>query len=117
MMMIKWILIIAMLKYSHGQTTEVLTELEEITCRANEKCTDHTYCQSDILIDLRLGNITCNHYSDVCCESSMISETPVNKTQNYEVPTECGVLNPNSVGMKIKETTDHEAQFGNVEFF
>ena len=140
MMIIKCIFLIALLQYSCGKTLEnrmicslrktnnVLTIFQtttskpKISCGVNKECTNFQHCDNgklntdgDLIIDLRddINNV-CSHYSDVCCESANISDKPIEFIEHHKTATKCGVMNPNGVGLRIKEIIDREAQFGKV---
>ena len=56
----------------------------------------------------------CSHNLDVCCDGPNIKETIVQTLPSPPINSKCGALNPNGVVMRMKETADHEAQFGKV---
>ncbi|CAO1320913.1 unnamed protein product [Diamesa hyperborea] len=123
MMIIKWILLIAFFKYSHGKALEKSTNIPELetkgltrntndSCGVDLKCTHFLYCNDSPEISQSLVvEYPCYHSYDVCC-SNITKTIPKNILVNHEVPTKCGVLNPNGIETKIKETIDGEAAFG-----
>lgn len=129
MMTIKWILLIAVFKYSSGihpeQTTRTsdsnLRPLSVSTnnCGSNRRCIrfmdcNDLYKENSNLYDSNNdqdADPPCPYFTDVCCTN--ITTQPIQESLDHK-PIKCGVLNPNGVGRKIKEPIDSEAQFGNV---
>ncbi|CAO1429879.1 unnamed protein product [Diamesa tonsa] len=136
MIFIKCILLIALLNYSNGenrikrslkktrQTTTIPTTTTVKTpeiCRIDQICVNYQHCDNGTInihgkyiTDPRFDKV-CSGVEDVCCTSPTETEEPIEKPDNNEIATKCGVLNPNGVGTQIKETVDREAQFGKVK--
>ncbi|XP_074099787.1 phenoloxidase-activating factor 2-like [Cotesia typhae] len=76
-------------------------------------CSNGTVVDDGVgLIDIRLGENTCNNYLEVCCSPSDILDRDKRLTPQPQVRRGCGHRNFKGVGFRITGAENNEAEFG-----